>query len=184
MSALPLVSAYVRRSDNWREWGAKYRVYTVECHAAASTASAAAVRWSVYRSLGDFVRLAEALKRRSGPGLRPPTLPRKSYFRAALGREPNNKLALNLFLIAVLESPHFRGCPAVLEFLEVSSLSFRPELGFKLKEGWLFKTPGGTALYYSSRKYILVLQVVLFVATVYAAVFTADKYPSAPSTPF
>ncbi|PIK44648.1 putative phospholipase D1 isoform X4 [Apostichopus japonicus] len=50
---------------------------------------------------------------------------------------------LQKYLQAVLDNQVLQNHPSVLEFFEVSELSFIDELGLKAKEGWVFKKSGG-----------------------------------------
>ncbi|KAJ8032443.1 Phospholipase D1 [Holothuria leucospilota] len=52
-------------------------------------------------------------------------------------------IQLQKYLQAVLNNPVLRNHPTVLEFFEVSELSFIDELGLKAKEGWVMKKSGG-----------------------------------------
>ncbi|XP_071792238.1 phospholipase D1-like isoform X2 [Asterias amurensis] len=85
-------------------------------------------RWRTFRAIRDhdiarFPKTPDAL-------VRAPQLPKRMH-------------QYEVYLKSLVRNPLFRNHPQMLEFLEVSHLSFVDELGPKGKEGWVQKRSGG-----------------------------------------
>ena len=150
-------------SSFFREWGSRYRVYAIRVqHTGAERCS-----WTVRRTLAQLRSLRKELP--SSAEL--PKLPGRTIVRRWAS---DRSMIIANFLTEAVKKCHKN--PSLLAFLEISALSFDAELGPKIKEGYLVKSPGGYAAYFRSVRVYGLLQLLLVVGTLYSVVFLSDLH--------